>query len=282
MELSEVMKLRLGQLAAGLGEGIIGQESAISSVVSVALRAECGLKEPGRPKGSFLFMGPTGVGKTQMPKDLTRLLYDSEDAIAIFDMSEFQRPSSIQQLLGTRRSKGRLHSLIGSGVRTVVLDEVEKAYKPLLNLLLQVLDGGRLTLGDGEVVDFQDRYLFLTSNLESEAILKAQSGLPSALRRFVEAQAMAFFTPELFGRIEVVEVFQPLSFAQRVEIGRLIAAREVERLRALGEPAEEVVGNTLLAMCAKDCDLGARPLRKKIQAIIQDALIIRKMATWAA
>ena len=281
MELTEEKRLQLLNLEQELHSGIIGQPRAIASVSAVLRRGELNLTEPGRPKGTFLFLGPTGVGKTQLAKDFTRCLGGSDSSMAIFDMSEFQRPSAVQQLLGTRRNKGKFYEKLGPGsaVKTVVFDEVEKAHRPLLDLLLQVFDEGRVTLGDGAVLDFRERYVVLTSNLASESILKAQAGFRSSLERFVRGEARKFLRPELFGRIDLVEVFQPLTFAQRVEIGRMIAVKEIARLKALGESAEDVIGDTLLAMCAKDGDLGARPLRRKIHAIIQEAVVMRNLGS---
>lgn len=265
-------KESLDGLESMIRSAIVGQDRAVSSVASWVKRGERGLLESGKPAASFCFLGPTGVGKTQLAKEFTRGIGGE---LAFFDMSVCSRAGSVQELLGSRRTEGLFAALLDPRIKTVLLDEIEKAHGTVRDLLIPMLGEGRVILANGQVVSLEGRYVVMTSNLASEVILKAQGGMGSSLSRFVRNEALKFLRPETYGRIDLVEVFQPLSFAHRVEIGRRIAAQEVARLKALGHPAENVLGDTLLAMCAKDCDLGVRPLKRKIQSIIQEALLAK-------
>ena len=279
MNLSSESKRQLIYLEDYLNGKILGQRAAVSSVSSYLKRGECGLAVPNQPLGSFLFLGPTGVGKTQLTKEFCGYLFGNE-ALAAFDMSEYQRPTAVRQLLGSDVREGRLHDslLRGSKKKVILFDEIEKAHPLFRDLLLQMLAEGRVTLGSGEVIDLQPYYIVLTSNLASEAILKAQKGSQASLRRFVEAAAQRFLRPELLGRIDLVEVFQPIAFTDRVRIGRMLVDAEVDRLEKLGEHPSKLFDDTLLAMCALDGNLGIRPLRRKIQGILQNDLIFKELA----
>ena len=170
---------QLEQLKSHLLEQIIGQEDAIKETAEILRIGEMGMAEKTRPKGSFLYLGATGVGKTELVVCFNRYLFGDESLVRL-DMSEFQHPDSIYQFLGTAERAGAFQNLLErtNGQGTILFDEIEKAYPPILDLLLQVLDNGRLTLTDGTILDLTPYYTVLTSNIASNAIVKArqQSG----------------------------------------------------------------------------------------------------------
>lgn len=265
---------RLANLRAHLEAAVIGQESAIETVHGVLLRGELGLTTRGRPLGTFLFLGPTGVGKTQLAKSAAEYLF-GDSGFAVFDMSEFQGPDAVRQMIGGETDKGRFARTIERvGSKGFILfDEIEKADRGVLDLFLQILDKGSLTLASGVHLDLTGFYIAMTSNISSEAILKAQGGSPTALQRFVQSQAETYLRPELYGRIDKVLVFSPLTFPTRVAIGQMIADRESERLRQLGIVIDELPRDSVVALCAREGRLGIRPLRNRIEEVLQQQAV---------
>lgn len=254
-----------------LGERVIGQDAVSDAVCSAFDRGELGVLPAGQLRGSFLFLGPTGVGKTEMAKTCAEFLFGKE-GLAIFDMSEFQGPDAIRQMIGSSRDRGRFHQRVERmNSRGVILfDEIEKADRNILDLFLQILDSGRLTLASGVQMDLSGFYVVMTSNIASQAILKAQGGSPTAMQRFVETQAEKYLRPELYGRIDEVQVFRPLDFKDRVAIGKRLLEREVERVRNLGFEVDQFASDSIVALCAGDCRLGIRPLKRRIEKFLYD------------
>ena len=256
----------LENLEAHLLSLILGQEHAIKEVAKILRIGEMGLAEPTRPKGSFLFLGPTGVGKTELALSFTRYLFDESNLVRL-DMSEFQHPDSIFQFVGRPGLPGqfqqRLESTGGKG--TILLDEIEKAYPPILDLLLQILDNGRLTLASGEVLDLCPYYIVLTSNIASKAVIQARQRSGATLRRFVETRAQQVLRPELFSRIDSAQVFNRLSWEVLLKIAEGIRQAEIERLGRRGikiESAPTLEG--LVNDSGRNVALGARPLKRLI------------------
>ncbi|MET0551288.1 MAG: ATP-dependent chaperone ClpB, partial [Xanthomonas sp.] len=263
---------------------VVGQEEAIKVVSDAVRRSRAGLSDPNRPSGSFLFLGPTGVGKTELCKALAEFLFDSSDAMIRIDMSEFMEKHSVARLIGappgyvgyeeggylTEAVRRRPYSLI-------LLDEVEKAHSDVFNILLQVLDDGRLTDGQGRTVDFRNTVIVMTSNLGSHQIQEL-SGDGSAeaytqMKAAVMGVVQAHFRPEFINRLDDIVVFHPLDKAQIKSIARIqlhgLEKRLAERgLKIeLGERALELLGNV-----GFDPVYGARPLKRAIQAQLENPL----------
>ncbi|MBO9872359.1 MULTISPECIES: ATP-dependent chaperone ClpB [Xanthomonas] len=267
-----------------LHQRVVGQEEAIKVVSDAVRRSRAGLSDPNRPSGSFLFLGPTGVGKTELCKALAEFLFDSSDAMIRIDMSEFMEKHSVARLIGappgyvgyeeggylTEAVRRRPYSLI-------LLDEVEKAHSDVFNILLQVLDDGRLTDGQGRTVDFRNTVIVMTSNLGSHQIQEL-SGDGSAeaytqMKAAVMGVVQAHFRPEFINRLDDIVVFHPLDKAQIKSIARIqlhgLEKRLAERgLKIeLGERALELLGNV-----GFDPVYGARPLKRAIQAQLENPL----------
>ncbi len=222
---------RLRALKDFLRGEIIGQDEAIDTIVPYLQAGELGLASPERPKASFLFLGPTGVGKTELATCFTRYLL-GQDLLLRLDMSEYQHPNSIERLLGGSGSPGILQDRMGRA-GCLLLDEIEKAHPAILDLLLQILDAGRLTLANGKELDFSPWYVVLTSNIASLAIARSrQNG--AALERFVQAQAQRYLRPELVGRLDAVLVFHRLLDEALSAIQEKFVEREASRLERLG------------------------------------------------
>ncbi|KAB7765094.1 MULTISPECIES: ATP-dependent chaperone ClpB [Xanthomonas] len=267
-----------------LHQRVVGQEEAIKVVSDAVRRSRAGLSDPNRPSGSFLFLGPTGVGKTELCKALAEFLFDSSDAMIRIDMSEFMEKHSVARLIGappgyvgyeeggylTEAVRRRPYSLI-------LLDEVEKAHSDVFNILLQVLDDGRLTDGQGRTVDFRNTVIVMTSNLGSHQIQEL-SGDGSAeaytqMKAAVMGVVQAHFRPEFINRLDDIVVFHPLDKAQIKSIARIqlhgLEKRLAERgLKIeLGERALELLGNV-----GFDPVYGARPLKRAIQSQLENPL----------
>ncbi|MDV0438746.1 ATP-dependent chaperone ClpB [Xanthomonas sacchari] len=267
-----------------LHQRVVGQEEAIKVVSDAVRRSRAGLSDPNRPSGSFLFLGPTGVGKTELCKALAEFLFDSSDAMIRIDMSEFMEKHSVARLIGappgyvgyeeggylTEAVRRRPYSLI-------LLDEVEKAHSDVFNILLQVLDDGRLTDGQGRTVDFRNTVIVMTSNLGSHQIQEL-SGDGSAeaytqMKAAVMGVVQAHFRPEFINRLDDIVVFHPLDKAQIKSIARIqlhgLEKRLAERgLKIeLGDRALELLGNV-----GFDPVYGARPLKRAIQAQLENPL----------
>jgi ATP-dependent Clp protease ATP-binding subunit ClpB len=262
---------KLLRMEESLGSRVIGQPEAIAAVSDAVRRARVGVADPDRPTGSFLFLGPTGVGKTELAKALAEFLFDNERAMVRIDMSEYAEKHSVARLVGAPpgyvgyEEGGQLTEAVRRRPYTVVLlDEVEKAHPDVFDVLLQVLDDGRLTDGQGRTVDFRNAILILTSNLGSHAATD---------RAAVLAAVQAHFKPEFLNRLDDIVVFRPLS---RDELGSIVDI-QLERLRRrLADRRLTLVvsdgARQWLAEHGYDPQYGARPLRRLVQSAIGDKL----------
>jgi len=264
-----------------LHKRVIGQHEAVVAVANAVRRARAGLSDPNRPNGSFLFLGPTGVGKTELCKALAQFLFDTEDAMVRIDMSEFMEKHSVARLVGAPpgyvgyEEGGYLTEAVRRRPYTVLLlDEVEKAHPDVFNILLQVLDDGRLTDGQGRTVDFRNTVVVMTSNLGSDIIQNlAGEEHYEAMKSAVMTAVGAHFRPEFINRIDEVVVFHPLAQSQIRGIADIQLSLLKRRLaeRDLGlELSDEVMGH--LCEAGFDPVYGARPLKRAIQQLIENPL----------
>ena len=276
--LQEGEKEKLVHMEQRLGERVVGQKKAITAVSNAVRRARAGLQDENRPIGSFLFLGPTGVGKTELSKALAEFLFDDEGAMVRIDMSEYMEKHSVARLIGAPpgyvgyEEGGQLSETVRRKPYCVVLfDEIEKAHHDVFNVLLQVLDDGRITDGQGRTVDFRNTVIILTSNIGSQYILgennaeQREAKVTDALR--------AHFRPEFLNRIDEIIIFDRL---QREEIATIVDL-QLDRVRkrlarqglalALSEKAKEHIGNQ-----GYDPVYGARPLKRAIQHLLLDPL----------
>ncbi|WP_413317836.1 ATP-dependent Clp protease ATP-binding subunit [Agrococcus sp. 1P02AA] len=288
--LTEGDRERLAVLEQELHERVVGQDDAVAAVAKAVRRSRSGLGDAGRPIGSFLFLGPTGVGKTELAKALAGSLFGSEGALVRFDMSEFGERHTVARLIGAPPGyvgydeAGQLTERIRRQPYSVVLlDEIEKAHPDVFNLLLQVLEDGRLTDGQGRTVDFRNTVVIMTSNLGGEFLasksgpigFQAGDGAGSAdeLRAKVMGKLREQMRPELINRIDEIVLFQKLEPAQLRQIVSLLLERVGERLRAQGIELE--VTDAALAWLAEhgyEPEFGARPLRRLIQREVEDRI----------
>ena len=272
---------KLLRMEEGLHARVVGQDEAVSAVADAIRRSRAGLADPNRPIGSFLFLGPTGVGKTELTKALAEFLFDTEDAMVRLDMSEFMEKHSVARLIGAPPGYVGYEEggYVTEAVRrkpysVILLDEVEKAHPDVFNILLQVLDDGRLTDGHGRTVDFRNTVIVMTSNLGSQLIQEmAHSGDYEAMKTAVMETVGQHFRPEFINRVDEVVVFHPLA---REEIRR-IANIQLEYLRRrLGEHQMdiEIADEALdkLGEAGFDPVYGARPLKRAIQQQIENPL----------
>jgi ATP-dependent Clp protease ATP-binding subunit ClpB len=263
-----------------LGRRVIGQTRAVRAVSDAVRRARAGVSDPDRPTGSFLFLGPTGVGKTELAKALAGFLFDDERAIVRIDMSEYAEKHSVARLIGAPpgyvgyEEGGQLTESVRRRPYTVILlDEVEKAHPEVFDVLLQVLDDGRLTDGQGRTVDFRNAILVLTSNLGSQFIADPGFGDEAAKRDAVMAAVRAAFKPEFLNRLDDVIVFDALSTSELtkivdLQVGLLASRLAGRRLTLTVTPAAK----EWLALTGFDPVYGARPLRRLIQSAVGDQL----------
>ena len=272
---------KLLQMEGFLHQRVMGQEEAVVAVSNAVRRSRAGLSDPSRPNGSFLFLGPTGVGKTELCKSLAEFLFDTEEAMVRIDMSEFMEKHSVARLIGAPpgyvgyEEGGYLTEAVRRKPYSVLLlDEVEKAHPDVFNILLQVLDDGRLTDGQGRTVDFRNTVVVMTSNLGSDLIQNLSGeGDYEQMKEAVMGVVGTHFRPEFINRIDEVVVFHPLAREQL----RGIANIQIEHLRRrlserdLGlEINDEVMG--LLCDAGFDPVYGARPLKRTIQQMIENPL----------
>ncbi|GHE08641.1 ATP-dependent chaperone ClpB [Klenkia taihuensis] len=258
---------------------VVGQPEAVRAVADAVRRARSGVADPDRPTGSFLFLGPTGVGKTELAKALAEFLFDDERAMVRIDMSEYSEKHSVSRLVGAPpgyvgyEAGGQLTEAVRRRPYTIVLlDEVEKAHPDVFDVLLQVLDDGRLTDGQGRTVDFRNTILVLTSNLGSQVIAD-QSIAADAKRRAVDDVVRAHFKPEFLNRLDDVVVFRPLGTEELtgiVDIQVAVLARRLAARRLTLEVSD--AAREWLAMNGFDPVYGARPLRRLVQSAIGDQL----------
>jgi ATP-dependent Clp protease ATP-binding subunit ClpB len=262
-----------------LGKRLIGQSKAVTAVSDAVRRARAGISDPNRPTGSFLFLGPTGVGKTELAKALADFLFDDERAMVRIDMSEYSEKHSVARLVGAPpgyvgyEEGGQLTEAVRRRPYSVVLlDEVEKAHPEVFDILLQVLDDGRLTDGQGRTVDFRNVILVLTSNLGSQFLVDPTLDA-NAKRNAVMATVNASFKPEFLNRLDEVVLFDPLSVDELARIVELQVAELAKRLHERRLSLEVTEGaRSWLAMSGFDPAYGARPLRRLVQREIGDRL----------
>lgn len=262
-----------------LGKRLIGQSKAVQAVSDAVRRARAGISDPNRPTGSFLFLGPTGVGKTELAKSLADFLFDDERAMVRLDMSEYGEKHSVARLVGAPpgyvgyEEGGQLTEAVRRRPYSVILlDEVEKAHPEVFDILLQVLDDGRLTDGQGRTVDFRNAILVLTSNLGSQFLVD-QSLDAQAKRTAVMTMVNASFKPEFLNRLDEIVLFEALTVDELAQIVELQVAELGRRLRERRLSLEVSDGaRAWLAMSGFDSAYGARPLRRLVQREIGDRL----------
>jgi len=273
---------KLLHIEDALHRRVVGQDEAVRLVADAIRRSRSGLSDPNRPYGSFLFLGPTGVGKTELCKALAEFLFDSEQHLVRIDMSEFQERHSVARLIGAPpgyvgyEEGGYLTETVRRKPYSVILlDEVEKAHPDVFNVLLQVLDDGRMTDGQGRTVDFKNTVIVMTSNLGSQKIQQmTDAGEAQALIKIaVMAEVKANFRPEFVNRIDEIVVFHPLAEDQIGEIAK-IQLRALEARLAKLEIRLTVSDAALKAVAAAGFDpvYGARPLKRAIQQQIENPL----------
>jgi ATP-dependent Clp protease ATP-binding subunit ClpB len=264
-----------------LGRRVIGQNEALVAVSNAVRRARAGLQDPNRPIGSFLMLGPTGVGKTELTKALASFLFDDDQAMVRIDMSEFMEKHAVSRLIGAPPGYvgydegGVLTEAVRRRPYQVVLfDEIEKAHPDVFNVLLQVLDDGRLTDGQGRTVDFRNTLIIMTSNLGSEFLVNQPEGEDtSAVREQVMGMVRGHFRPEFLNRVDEIILFHRL---QRSEMGRIVEI-QFARLQKLLTDRKialtlDAAGRDWLAAKGWDPAYGARPLKRVIQRHVQDPL----------
>ena len=272
---------KLMKMEDALAKRVVGQAEAVKAVSTAVRRARAGLQDPNRPIGSFMFLGPTGVGKTELTKALAQYLFDDEHALIRIDMSEYMEKHSVARLIGAPPGYvgydegGALTEAVRRRPYQVVLfDEIEKAHPDVFNVLLQVLDDGRLTDGQGRTVDFRNTLIVMTSNLGSEYLVAQPEGEDTEkVRDLVMADVRAHFRPEFLNRVDEIILFHRL---KREHMGRIVDI-QLERLQKLLEDrkiaiALDAKAREWLAEKGYDPAYGARPLKRVIQKYVQDPL----------
>ena len=274
----ELEKLR--DLEGELHKRVIGQDEAVSAVAAAVRRSRAGLADPDKPIGSFFFLGPTGVGKTELAKALATCLFDDERALVRIDMSEYMEKFSVQRLIGAPpgyvgyEEGGQLTEAVRRRPYSVILlDEMEKAHPDVFNVLLQVLDDGRLTDGQGRQVSFKNTIIIMTSNVASDAIAAYSDKDAEAMKRAVDEAMRQTFRPEFLNRIDDIVVFHPLGMAQIEKIVDIQLADVRERLAKERMSLNITPGaKQMLAVGGLDPVYGARPLKRLIQTEVVDVI----------
>jgi ATP-dependent Clp protease ATP-binding subunit ClpB len=266
---------------------VVGQEEALVAVSDAVRRARAGLQDPNRPIGSFLFLGPTGVGKTELTKALAEFMFDDEQAITRLDMSEYMEKHSVSRMIGAPPGYvgydegGALTEAIRRRPYQVILfDEVEKAHPDVFNILLQVLDDGRLTDGQGRTIDFRNTLIIMTSNMGSEFLAAQAEGEPvEAVRPMVMDVVRSHFRPELLNRIDEIILFKRLGRAEMDDIVG-IQLQRVEKMLADRRMALAVDESAMSWLGDKGYDpvYGARPLKRVIQKALIDPIARKLLA----
>ncbi|SJM71678.1 MULTISPECIES: ATP-dependent chaperone ClpB [Psychrobacter] len=269
-----------------LHERVVGQDEAVQSVANAVRRSRAGLSDPNRPSGSFLFLGPTGVGKTELTKSLANFLFDSEDAMVRIDMSEYMEKHSVSRLVGAPpgyvgyEEGGVLTEAVRRKPYSVILfDEVEKAHPDVFNILLQVLDDGRLTDSQGRVVDFKNTVIIMTSNLGSHKIQEMAGDDYEEIKSAVMESVGQHFRPEFVNRIDEIVVFHPLGMSQMAGIADIQLNRLRDRLKER-EMDIKLSPDALHMLVAVGYDpvYGARPLKRAIQQQIENPLSLKLLS----
>ncbi len=282
---------KLLHMGEALEKRVVGQSEAVRCVTDTILRSRAGLSDPNRPYGSFLFLGPTGVGKTELTKALANFLFDSDEAMIRIDMSEFMEKHSVARLIGAPpgyvgyEEGGYLTEAVRRKPYSVILlDEVEKAHPDVFNVLLQVLDDGRMTDGQGRTVDFKNTVIVMTSNLGSGEIqqLQATAG-PEEIKAAVMEQVKAHFRPEFINRIDEIVVFNALGDEAIKEIAKIQIAKLAQRIAAQDVDFEVTpAGLEAVARAGFDPVYGARPLKRAVQDKIENPVARLLLAGRAA
>jgi ATP-dependent Clp protease ATP-binding subunit ClpB len=277
---------KLMHMEERLHQRIVGQEEAVDVVSNAVRRARAGLQDPNRPIGSFIFLGPTGVGKTELARALAEFLFNDEDAMVRIDMSEYQEKHTVSRLFGAPpgyvgfEEGGQLTEAVRRRPYSVVLfDEIEKAHKEVFNALLQLLDDGRLTDGQGRTVDFRNTVVIMTSNLGSELWMSSvedKSQIKEVSRDQINRLLQAHFRPEFLNRVDEIVVFTPLTKADLAKIVDI----QLERVAGLMKERNltlkvDQAAREYLAEEGYDPDFGARPLKRTIQREVQDPLALK-------
>jgi ATP-dependent Clp protease ATP-binding subunit ClpB len=273
-----------------LHQRVIGQDEAIRAVANAIRRARAGLQDPNRPLGSFMFLGPTGVGKTELARALAEFLFDDEHALVRIDMSEYQEKHTVSRMIGAPPGyvgydeAGQLTEAVRRRPYSVVLfDEVEKAHPEVLNVLLQLLDDGRLTDGKGRTVDFKNVVVIMTSNLGSQHIAEASRGaaegtdaLGEGVKRQVTESLRQHFRPEFLNRIDEIIFFHALALAHMTAIVDIQIRGLLKRLEDRKIHVElSDAAKAFLVSEGYDPMYGARPLKRTIQRRVLDPLALR-------
>jgi ATP-dependent Clp protease ATP-binding subunit ClpB len=273
---------KLVTMEGRLGQRVIGQEEALAAVANAVRRARAGLQDPNRPVGSFIFLGPTGVGKTETARALAEFLFDDERAMVRLDMSEYMEKHAVARMIGAPpgyvgyEEGGQLTEAVRRRPYSVILfDEIEKAHSDVFNVLLQILDDGRLTDSKGRTVDFKNTVLIMTSNLGSREI-QAAAGDEKQVREAVLQELRLNFKPEFLNRVDDIVIFHQLT---REQIGKIIDV-QLDRLTAMLNERNvtlvlEPSAKELLMREGYDPSYGARPLKRAIQSLIQNPLAVK-------
>ena len=288
--LTEAETEKLLRMESVLHERVIGQDEAVTALSKAIRRSRAGLKDPKRPAGSFIFLGPSGVGKTELSKALAEFLFNSEDALLSFDMSEYMEKHSVSRLVGSPPGYvgfdegGQLTKAVRQKPYSVVLfDEIEKAHPDVFNILLQILEEGRLTDAQGRTVDFRNTVIIMTSNVGAREIAQTtplgfsgndHAGLSDKeIKSRVMAEMKKLFRPEFLNRIDEIIVFKSLTDEQIAQIVELMVADLRERMIAQNMSINLTPAATkLIAKEGADTTFGARPLRRAIQRLLEDPL----------
>ena len=274
---------KLVHMEERLRDRVIGQDQALQAVANAIRRSRSGLSDPNRPIGSFLFLGPTGVGKTELARAVAEFLFDDERAIIRLDMSEYMEKHSVARMIGAPpgyvgyEEGGQLSEQVRRRPYSVVLlDEIEKAHPDVFNVLLQILDDGRLTDGKGRTVDFRNTVIIMTSNVGSTAIFDLMETDPKKAREQAMAALREIFRPEFLNRIDDIVLFRPLG---KDQIEHIIDFQLKHLLKRLGEKQVELyltsAAKALLFREGYDPAYGARPMKRAIQRLIQDPLALK-------
>ena len=271
---------RLAALDQELAKRVVGQAEAVQAVANAVRRSRAGLQDPNRPVGSFIFLGPTGVGKTETARALAEFLFDDEQAMVRIDMSEYMEKHAVARLIGAPpgyvgfEEGGQLTEAIRRRPYSVILfDEIEKAHPDVFNILLQILDDGRLTDSQGRTVDFRNTVIIMTSNIGSQWILETGTSDWALVETQVTGALRQHFRPEFLNRVDDIVIFRPLGEAQ---IATIVDLQLVRMATLLAEKKITLTvtdeAKQLLATEGYDPAFGARPLKRTIQRMVQNPL----------
>jgi ATP-dependent Clp protease ATP-binding subunit ClpB len=281
--LQETERQKLVHMEDRLRDRLIGQDPALAAVSNAIRRARAGIQDPRRPMGTFIFLGPTGVGKTELAKALAQFMFDDENALIRIDMSEYMEKHAVSRLIGAPpgyvgyEEGGFLTEKIRRRPYAVILfDEIEKAHADVFNILLQIMDDGRLTDGQGRTVDFKNSILVMTSNIASDAIYESRDHDYEEIKRKVTDQLKNYFRPEFLNRVDEVIVFRPLTQEDMKAITQI--QLNLLQNRLLDQKIRIIFDNKVVEYLAHngfDPAFGARPLKRFIQQVIMDPLAVK-------